>query len=126
MDGIFRAVPGGLGSQAGGVNAAKNGRWVVSLNLAGELYQAFFDTQVGVAVDLSGCDGVRWVSVCELQQGGRAVQCWAAARRLRLSAQPSWGADQAFCPLIRSGVGWLRGTMHSAECLVEASVPCEH
>lgn len=64
MDGIFRAVPGGLGSQAGGVNAAKNGRWVVSLNLAGELYQAFFDTQVGVVVDLSGCDGVRWASSC--------------------------------------------------------------
>lgn len=44
-DGIFRAVPGGLGDQPGGVSASKSGRWVVSLNMAGELYQAFFDTQ---------------------------------------------------------------------------------
>lgn len=46
VDGIFRAVPNGLSSQPGGVVANKNGRWVVSLNLSGELYQAFFDTQV--------------------------------------------------------------------------------
>ena len=33
--------------QNGGVNVSKTGRWVVSLNLAGEMYQALFETQVG-------------------------------------------------------------------------------
>ena len=47
IDGVFRAVPNGISGQAGGVFASKHGRWVVTLNLAGELYQAFFDTQVG-------------------------------------------------------------------------------
>lgn len=49
VDGIFRAVPHGLSdtaSMSGGVSVSKTGRWVVSLNLAGELYQALFDTQV--------------------------------------------------------------------------------
>jgi hypothetical protein len=45
VDGIFRAVPNGLGSLAVGISANRSGRWVVSLNLAGELYQAQFDTQ---------------------------------------------------------------------------------
>lgn len=48
VDGIFRAVPHGLvaaGLPHGGVAVSKNGRWVVSLNLAGEMYQALFDTQ---------------------------------------------------------------------------------
>eukprot|EP00955_Chlamydomonas_euryale_P059701 357473-Chlamydomonas_euryale.AAC.9 len=45
VDGIFRAVPNGLCGQPGGVSSGKNGRWVVTLNLAGELYRAFFDTQ---------------------------------------------------------------------------------
>lgn len=38
VDGIFRAVPHGVGSQPGGVSAGKNGRWVVTLNLAGECH----------------------------------------------------------------------------------------
>ena len=46
IDGIFRAVPNSLGNQPGGVFASKQGRWVVTLNLTGELYQAYFDTQV--------------------------------------------------------------------------------
>ena len=49
VDGIFRAVPHGLSDTApmsGGVSVSKTGRWVVSLNLAGEMYQALFDTQV--------------------------------------------------------------------------------
>jgi hypothetical protein len=45
VDGIFRAVPNGLGSAPGGITVNKTGRWVVTLNLAGELYQALFDTQ---------------------------------------------------------------------------------
>ncbi|GAX81655.1 hypothetical protein CEUSTIGMA_g9083.t1 [Chlamydomonas eustigma] len=45
VDGIFRAVPNGLGNALGGVSVNKTGRWVVTLNLAGELYQALFDTQ---------------------------------------------------------------------------------
>ncbi|KAG1671348.1 hypothetical protein FOA52_002958 [Chlamydomonas sp. UWO 241] len=47
VDGIFRAVSAGPVSaqqQPGGVSASKGGRWVVNLNLAGELYQAYFDT----------------------------------------------------------------------------------
>ncbi len=31
--------------QPSGVTSSKVGRWVVTLNLAGELYQAHFDTQ---------------------------------------------------------------------------------
>mmetsp|Transcript_36036 Transcript_36036/g.80206 ORF Transcript_36036/g.80206 Transcript_36036/m.80206 type:complete len:285 (-) Transcript_36036:916-1770(-) len=45
VDGIFRAVPHGISTAPGGVNVGKHGRWVVTLNLSGELYQAFFDTQ---------------------------------------------------------------------------------
>ena len=49
VDGIFRAVPHGIihaiNQPHGGVVVSKNGRWVVSLNLAGELHQALFDTQ---------------------------------------------------------------------------------
>jgi hypothetical protein len=39
-------TPAGVFPQAGGVNVSKTGRWVVSLNLAGEMYQALFETQV--------------------------------------------------------------------------------
>jgi hypothetical protein len=47
VDGIFRAVPNMVGSmQPSGVAPGKNGKWVVTLNLAGELYQANFDSQV--------------------------------------------------------------------------------
>ncbi len=46
LDGVFRAVRNGICSQPGGIFSSKHGRWVVTLNLAGELYQAFFDTQV--------------------------------------------------------------------------------
>lgn len=46
VDGIFRAVPNTASSGVtSGVAPGKAGRWVVTLNLAGELYQAHFDTQ---------------------------------------------------------------------------------
>eukprot|EP00798_Chlamydomonas_sp_ICE-L_P031736 gene31736-6936_t len=45
VDGIFRAVPNGLSCEPGGVFPGKHGRWVVTLNLMGELYQAHFDSK---------------------------------------------------------------------------------
>lgn len=56
VDGIFRAVPHSTASTApSGVVPGKAGRWVVTLNLAGELYQAYFETQVcGRVVGLCG------------------------------------------------------------------------
>eukprot|EP00877_Chromochloris_zofingiensis_P001165 jgi/Chrzof1/11049/Cz05g21210.t1 len=45
-DGVFRAVPAaGLSDQPSAVSAVRDARWVASLNLAGELYQAFFDNE---------------------------------------------------------------------------------
>jgi len=49
VDGIFRAVPNSVGSQeSSGVAPGLGDRYVVTLNLAGELYQALFDSQVCV------------------------------------------------------------------------------
>ena len=47
MDGIFRAVPNSAAStEPSGIAPSHSDRWVVTLNLAGELYQAVFDSQV--------------------------------------------------------------------------------
>ena len=43
-DGVFRAVPEGLSQEASKV-MVQNGHWTVILNCAGELYQAFFESQ---------------------------------------------------------------------------------
>jgi hypothetical protein len=48
VDGVFRAVPAdssSLQEGASSVGQAKDGRWVATLNLGGELYQAFFVQQ---------------------------------------------------------------------------------
>lgn len=47
VDGVFRAMPAVEGMPEGhsSVNQARDGRWVASLNLGGELYQAFFVQQ---------------------------------------------------------------------------------
>uniref|UniRef100_A0A7S0S0T7 TF-B3 domain-containing protein n=1 Tax=Chlamydomonas leiostraca TaxID=1034604 RepID=A0A7S0S0T7_9CHLO len=59
VDGIFRAVPntGGTGTPSG-VAPGKAGRWVVTLNLAGELYQAYFDTQEDAGEAFHAAGGV--------------------------------------------------------------------
>ena len=56
-------MPNGLGSQPSGVFAAKHGRWLVMLNLIGELYQAYFDTQVGQPHGWRACARPR-VNLC--------------------------------------------------------------
>ena len=43
-DGVFRAVPEGLSQDPSKV-MVQNGHWTVILNCAGELYQAFFESQ---------------------------------------------------------------------------------
>lgn len=47
VDGVFRAMPAMEGMPEGhsSVTQARDGRWVASLNLGGELYQAFFVQQ---------------------------------------------------------------------------------
>jgi hypothetical protein len=47
VDGVFRAMPAVEGMPDGhsSVTQARDGRWVASLNLGGELYQAFFVQQ---------------------------------------------------------------------------------
>ena len=44
LDGVFRAVPDSISSKEGGV-ALDHGTWTATLNLAGELYKAFFESQ---------------------------------------------------------------------------------
>ena len=44
QDGVFRAVPQGLSNAPSSV-ASKGGIWTATLNLAGELYRAHFDSQ---------------------------------------------------------------------------------
>lgn len=44
-DGVFRAVPNALASDASRTHQVKDGRWVASLNLDGEIYQAYFECQ---------------------------------------------------------------------------------
>jgi hypothetical protein len=47
IDGVFRAVPSDDPSDAPHcVTQVRDGRWVASLNLAGELYQAYFVEEV--------------------------------------------------------------------------------
>jgi hypothetical protein len=47
VDGVFRAVHSEEASDAPhSVSLVREGRWVASLNLAGELYQAFFTEEV--------------------------------------------------------------------------------
>jgi hypothetical protein len=50
VDGVFRAVPADSSSISlpegiSSVSQLRDGRWVASLNLGGELYQAFFVQQ---------------------------------------------------------------------------------
>lgn len=44
QDGVFRAIPQGLSNAPSSV-ASKGGIWTATLNLAGELYRAHFDSQ---------------------------------------------------------------------------------
>ena len=43
QDGVFRAVPGITSEKVAVLNV--NGTWTATLDLAGELYRAYFDTQ---------------------------------------------------------------------------------
>lgn len=47
VDGVFRAMPADSSVPEGhsSVSQARDGRWVASINLGGELYQAFFVQQ---------------------------------------------------------------------------------
>ena len=44
QDGVFRAIANGLSNAPSSV-ASKGGIWTATLNLAGELYRAHFDSQ---------------------------------------------------------------------------------
>lgn len=48
-DGIFRAVPNGLSETQSSIQPLKNNKYVATLNLAGELYQALFECQEDAA-----------------------------------------------------------------------------
>ncbi|KAK9809085.1 hypothetical protein WJX72_009181 [[Myrmecia] bisecta] len=49
-DGVFRAMPDGDQSFAAGKVTIQNGCWTAIVNIAGELYQAFFDSQDAAVV----------------------------------------------------------------------------
>eukprot|EP00798_Chlamydomonas_sp_ICE-L_P022684 gene22684-29836_t len=67
VDGVFRAMPNGVGRlPGGGVQESKSGQWMVSLNLSGELYRAFFDSEEDADEAFHAAGGVTVMPVKEL------------------------------------------------------------
>ncbi|KAK9809236.1 hypothetical protein WJX72_011881 [[Myrmecia] bisecta] len=57
LDGVFRAIPDGLTGDEEGKVVMQHGSWTATLNVAGELYQAYFETQEAAAEAFNAAGG---------------------------------------------------------------------
>ena len=87
VDGIFRAVPNTPGSMlTSGVAPGKAGRWVVTLNLAGELYQAYFDTQEDAQEAFNAAGGISDKSNVDYAAAAQAALAASEAAEAAINA----------------------------------------